>query len=66
MSSLTLLGSSSETSTSLKSESSSDSIPITRTYDPNYSKAKLWLASAESKVCIILLTQTSHLTWPSS
>ena len=50
MSSLTLLGSSSETSTSLKSESSSDSIPIIRNYDPNYSKAKLWLASAESKL----------------
>ena len=44
MSSLTLLESSSD------SERSQQSLPLMRNYDPNYSKAKLWLASAESKV----------------
>ena len=50
MSSLTLLESSSDTERSQQSESSSDSVRLSRNYDPNYSKAKLWLASAESKV----------------
>ena len=48
MSSLTLLESSSDRSQ--QSESGSDSVTLMRNYDPNYSKAKLWLASAESKV----------------
>ena len=63
MSSLTLLESS-DTERSQQSESgSSDSVTLRRNYDPNYSKAKLWLASAESKLKVKPLVLRFRPRW---